>query len=124
MSVSPGSAIAGCCFSVEGVGFVDRALRLVWSRCPCTIAAERGGYFLTSSLVISGHDAKKPASSALQSVDRAGFPSAPWRKAILSAIVAYGVVFSLAARTNAGVFCAEMKAAAKAWRCGCIGADC
>ena len=58
--------------------------------------------------MISGQDDMNPASSALCSIDRAGFLSAPWRNTTLSMMVAYSVVLSLTARTNVNMFCAEM----------------
>ena len=51
-----------------------------------------GGYFRTRSDDSSGKEVRNPASMALVRVDREGEQRAPCRKAILSAIVAYGVV--------------------------------
>ena len=89
---------------------------MVWSTGRCVSYSQDalvpllqiGGGFLTSSLVISGQDDTNPASSALHSVARVGFPSAPWRNTTLSMMVAYSVVLSLTARTNVNMFCAEM----------------
>ena len=110
------SLVAAGCISVwvewGGVGGV-----LVWSTGRCVLYSQyalapllqiEGGGVLTSLLMISGQDDMNPASSALYSIDRAGFLSAPWRNTTLSVTVAYGVVLSLTARTNIDMFCAEM----------------
>ena len=68
---------------------VDLTFCLVWSRCPCTIAADGGGYFRTSLEVISGSDVRNPSSSASHRVESAGNPIVPWRKAIHWAIAEY-----------------------------------
>ena len=86
-----------------GVAFVDDAmrtevadgrvvpvLRRTWSRCPCTIAADWGGYLRTSAEVISGKEERKPASMALHSVDSAGSHMAACRKAMRCSSVAIG----------------------------------
>ena len=57
------------------------------------MTTDLGEYFRLRAKVISGHDARKPDSNALYIVDRVGFPSAPYKKATLSAMIVYSVMW-------------------------------
>ena len=65
---------------------------LVWSKLPLIMATDVGGYLQRIAGVSSGKEARKPASSALMRVDKAGESNAAYMNVIRCAIVAYGVV--------------------------------
>ena len=57
------------------------------------MAMDAGGYLRRRAGISSGKEVRKPASSALMRVDKAGEPNAVCMKSIRCAIVAYGVEF-------------------------------
>lgn len=58
--------------TLVGVGLVDLWFALSWSKCPLTIAMDRGACFLTRFEVSSGHVVNHPLSIALHQVERTG----------------------------------------------------
>ena len=56
------------------------------------MAMDTGGYLRSSAGVSSGKELRKPASSALMRVDKAGEPNVACMNAIRCTIVVYGVV--------------------------------
>ena len=69
---------------------VDATFCRRWSRWPCIIGRDCGGYLRTSLLDISGNEFRNPASSASHKVDRAGLPKVACINAMRCARVASG----------------------------------
>ena len=81
----------GTCSRVgQRTGHIDQRFFRIWSRRPLIMGTDGGGYLRTSIDVISGMVVRKPASIALQRVDRAGDPIAACRNVMRWLINAWG----------------------------------
>ena len=63
--------MAGDCFvggAITGGDLLDPSFCRIWSKCHYIIAADGGGYFITSLANISGSEVRKPLSGTPHSV--------------------------------------------------------